>query len=88
MPDITVTCNGCQTTYRIGTDAGVVTSEGLGAGSGGYESDPDYVAPCRAGDTPTDRVQGEVQFLLRAKGSGAERYWKCNPCGSVNRYPW
>ena len=93
MPDIAVKCSGCQKTYRIGADAAVVTSDGVGADfgatvSGGNKSDPDLVAPYPPGRPPSADVQQEVQRLLRAKGSSVERYWKCNPCGTLNRYAW
>jgi hypothetical protein len=93
MVEIPIKCNGCQSTYRIGADAAVVTSEGVGTSfgatvSGGNKSDPDFVAPYPPGRSPSADVQQEVQKLLRAKAASAERYWKCNPCGTVNRYPW
>jgi hypothetical protein len=93
MAEIAVKCDGCQKTYRLGADAAVVSSEGVGADfgatvSGGNRSDPDFVAPYAPGRSPSADVQQEVQKLLRAKASRAERYWKCNPCGAVNRYQW
>ena len=50
-------------------------------------SDPDFVAPS-TGRTLNSDVQSAVQMLLRARASGQPRYWKCNPCGTVNSYPW
>src|ERR1035441_1663249 len=91
MTEIAVKCSGCQKTYRIGADAAVVTSDGVGADFGksmvgGNKSDPDLVAPYPPGRSPSSDVQQEVQRLLRAKSGKTERYWKCNPCGTVNRY--
>jgi len=93
MPELAVTCSGCKKTYRVGTDAAVVTSDGVGADfgatvSGGNKADPDLVAPYPPGRPVSADVQQEVQRLLRAKNARAERYWKCNPCGALNRYPW
>ena len=34
MPELAVSCSGCQETYRIGADAAVVTSGGVGADFG------------------------------------------------------
>jgi hypothetical protein len=56
--------------------------------AGGNKIDPDFVAPYEEGRSPSSHVQQEVQRLLRAKSARAERYWKCSPCGTVNRYQW
>lgn len=94
MAEIVVTCSGCHKTYRLGVDAAVVTSEGIAADfgasgiSGGSKEDPDFVAPYAAGRAPSADTLTEVERLSRVRSSGASRYWKCNPCGTVNPYPW
>ncbi len=93
ITSIEVKCGGCHRLYQIGADAAVVTSENVGSDfgrnvSGGNKADPDFVAPYSPGRSPSDDVRRAVQMLLCAKNAGAERYWKCNPCGTVNRYSW
>lgn len=100
VPNLVVTCGGCQKTYRLGIDAAVVTSEGVAADftrvivvggdkvRGGTREDPDLVAPCADGSSPTKKIVAEEERLLNARASGQGRYWRCNPCGKVNRYPW
>jgi hypothetical protein len=97
---VVVTCDGCQKTYRLGIDAAVVTSEGVAAEfmavivvgadkiTGGTQDDPDLVAPYAEGRSPDGKVLAEVKRLINVRASRQPRYWRCNPCGKTNRYPW
>lgn len=99
-PELTVTCVGCHATYRLGVDACVVTSEGVAADfkfvivvggdkvTGGNRDDPDLVAPYEGGRSADAKVLANVERLLRARAAKQARYWRCNPCGKVNRYLW
>jgi hypothetical protein len=90
---VNVSCAGCQKTYYIGRDAAVVTSEGVGedfraSWSGGNEQDPDLVEhlpPCRS---PSADSKKEVERLHKARSAGEVRFWRCNSCATVNKYPW
>jgi hypothetical protein len=94
MADIVVTCSGCNKTYRLGVDAAVMTSEAVATDfgatgvRGGSKEDPDFVAPYALGRSPSPDTLREVEKLSRVKAGGMSRYWKCNPCGVVNPYPW
>lgn len=97
---LVVTCEGCQKTYRLGVDAAVVTSEGVTANfmavivvggdkvTGGTKDDPDLVAPYGEGRSPDAKMLAEVERLSSVRASRQARFWRCNPCGKTNRYPW
>jgi len=94
--DLVVSCPSCKETYHLGVDAAVVTAEGVAADfssasgkvAGGARSDPDLVGPYSAPRVASAETIAAVKMLQRARTAGAPRHWKCQPCGSVNRYPW
>lgn len=90
---LSVTCSGCRATYELGATAAVVTIESIGLdfGStvlGGSEEDPDLVAPYASGRVPSAETRRGMLPLIEAKIARTPRFWKCRPCGSINRYPW